>query len=187
MKPCRAAETSATASGKSTRIASRKASACASVGPSTCICFSAAAVSSTAVFSVSVANCSRCDSCTASACFSANSRSPRIRSSGSPPKEKPPSTPEYSTGVPRFADAVNEQIAYEFGASQQYVAIAVWYDAQTLPQLAAHFYRQALEERNHAMMLVQYLLDAGSPVAIPAVAAPKTEFGDAVEPVALAL
>jgi ferritin len=95
--------------------------------------------------------------------------------------------PEYSTGVPRFSGAVNEQIAYEFGASQQYVAIAVWYDAQTLPQLAAHFYRQALEERNHAMMLVQYLLDAGERVAIPAVAQPQTEFADPVAPVRLAL
>ena len=87
----------------------------------------------------------------------------------------------------RFADALNGQIGYEFGASQQYVAIAVWYDAQTLPQLAAHFYRQALEERNHAMMLVQYLLDAGDQVAIPAVAQPQNEFDDAVAPVRLAL
>lgn len=47
----------------------------------------------------------------------------------------------------RFANALNEQIAYELGASQQYVAIAVYYDTQTLPQLAAHFYRQAVEER----------------------------------------
>ena len=80
--------------------------------------------------------------------------------------------------MPRFAGAVNEQIAYEFGASQQYVAIAVWYDAQTLPQLAAHFYRQALEERNHAMMLVQYLLDAGDQVVVPAVAQPQNEFAE---------
>jgi bacterioferritin B len=87
----------------------------------------------------------------------------------------------------RFSDAVNAQVANEFGASQQYVAIATWYDAETLPQLAAHFYRQAVEERNHAMMLVQYLLDAGEAVVIPGVAAPKTAFGDPVEPVALAL
>ena len=89
--------------------------------------------------------------------------------------------------MPRFPDAVNEQVAHEFAASQQYVAIAVYYDAQTLPQLAAHFYRQAIEERNHAMMLVQYLLDADHDVLIPGVEAPKTEFADAVEPVALAL
>ena len=74
----------------------------------------------------------------------------------------------------RFTEALNEQIAYEFGASQQYVAIAVHYDAQTLPQLAAHFYRQAVEERNHAMMMVQYLMDAGADPVIPGVEAPRT-------------
>ena len=89
--------------------------------------------------------------------------------------------------MPKFVDALNEQIAYEFGASQQYVAIAVHYDAQTLPQLAAHFYRQALEERNHAMMMVQYLLDAGESVVVPAVEAPQVEFADVVAPVQLAL
>ena len=86
-----------------------------------------------------------------------------------------------------FARALNEQIAYEFGASQQYIAIAVHYDAQTLPQLAAHFYRQAVEERNHAMMMVQYLLDADEEVVIPAVEAPKASFPDVVAPVQLAL
>ena len=60
----------------------------------------------------------------------------------------------------RFPSAINEQIANEFAASQQYIANAVHYDAETLPRLAAFFYAQALEERNHAMMMVQYLLDA---------------------------
>ena len=87
----------------------------------------------------------------------------------------------------RFPEAVNEQVAYEFAASQQYVAIAVYYDADTLPLLAAHFYRQGVEERNHGLMLVQYLLDAGHDVRIPGVEAPQTAFGDAVAPVVLAL
>jgi len=87
----------------------------------------------------------------------------------------------------RFAQAINEQIANEFAASQQYIAVAVYYDAETLPQLAAHFYRQAVEERNHAMMLVQYLLDSSEEVVIPGIEAPQTSFGDAVAPVALAL
>jgi len=86
-----------------------------------------------------------------------------------------------------FPDGLNEQVGHEFAASQQYVAIAVHYDAQTLPRLAAHFYRQAVEERNHALMIVQYLLDAGEQVAIPGVAAPQTGFADVVEPVRLAL
>jgi len=88
---------------------------------------------------------------------------------------------------PRFPKALGEHVAREFAASQQYIAIAVYYDAQTLPQLAAHFYRQAVEERNHAMMMVQYLLDADAEVVIPAVEAPQVSFPDVVAPVQLAL
>jgi ferritin len=87
----------------------------------------------------------------------------------------------------RFPDALNEQIANEFGASQQYIAIAAHYDQESLPELAATFYRQAVEERNHAMMIVQFLLDADHRVVIPGVVAPKTEFSSPSEPVALAL
>ena len=87
----------------------------------------------------------------------------------------------------RFPSALAEHVGREFAAEQQYIAIAVYYDGETLPHLAAHFYRQALEERNHAMMMVQYLLDASLPVTIPGVDAPQTEFSDAVAPVALAL
>jgi bacterioferritin B len=86
-----------------------------------------------------------------------------------------------------FAEELNDHIANEYAASLQYVAIAVYYDRETLPGLAAHFYRQAVEERNHAHMIVQYLLDADLPVTIPAVAEPQTEFADAVAPVKLAL
>ena len=87
----------------------------------------------------------------------------------------------------RFGEALNSQVGYEFGASQQYIAIAVYYDSENLPQLAAHFYRQAVEERNHAMIMVQYLLDADEDVVIPGVEAPQTAFADVVAPVALAL
>jgi ferritin len=87
----------------------------------------------------------------------------------------------------RFIERLNQQIAYEFAASQQYVANAVYYDSQTLPRLAAFFYAQAVEERNHAMMMVQYLLDANAEVTIPGVQAPETRFADIVAPVALAL
>ena len=88
---------------------------------------------------------------------------------------------------PAFVDRLNEQIGYEFGASQQYVAAAVYYDSETLPRLAAFFYAQALEERNHAMMMVQYLMDADAKIVIPGTDAPKGEFADIVEPVRIAL
>ena len=86
-----------------------------------------------------------------------------------------------------FIDRLNEQIGHEFAASQQYLAIAVYYDDETLPRLASFFYQQALEERNHALMMVQYLLDAGGSAPIPGIAAPQSEFGDVVAPIALAL
>jgi ferritin len=86
-----------------------------------------------------------------------------------------------------FADALNEQIANEFAAAQLYVGMAVYYDAETLPRLAAFFYRQAMEEREHAMMMVQYLLDAGEHAPVPGVREPRSGFADLVEPVAIAL
>ncbi len=86
-----------------------------------------------------------------------------------------------------FADALNKQIANEFSASQQYIAAAVYYDAETLPQLAGFFYRKAVEERNHAMMMVQYLLDTDQEVRIPGIDAPETSFSDIVGPVSMAL
>jgi bacterioferritin B len=86
-----------------------------------------------------------------------------------------------------FADALNKQIANEFAASQQYVAAAVYYDAATLPRLAAFFYRQALEEREHAMMMIRYLLYVGEQVRIPDINAQQTSFADGSAPVRMAL
>lgn len=96
--------------------------------------------------------------------------------------------PAKSTDRPAtFQDLLRAQVGNEFQAAQQYVAIAVWFDGQDLPQLAGHFYRQSLEERNHAMMIVRYLLDNGLPVHIPGVAEVRGDFDSAREPVALAL
>ncbi len=87
----------------------------------------------------------------------------------------------------KFVQQLNVQIGNEFSAHQQYVACAVYYDALTMPQMASFFYRQALEERTHAMMMVRYLLDCDATVQIPGAEAPQTEFADLVAPVTLAL
>jgi ferritin len=83
--------------------------------------------------------------------------------------------------------AINEQVGHEFGASLQYVAIAAYFDSDNLPELAAHFYRQAEEERDHAMRFVNYVVDAGGKVALPAVPAPKSGFASAEEAVKLSV
>ena len=76
---------------------------------------------------------------------------------------------------------MNEQIGSEFGASLQYVNIATYFDADSLPQLAAFFYRQADEEKMHAMKFAHYIVEAGGQVRIPDVEGPKHDFASAKE------
>lgn len=87
----------------------------------------------------------------------------------------------------RLVHQLNLQIGNELASHNQYLACAVHYDAATMPQMAAFFYRQAAEERDHALMMVQYLLDTDSAVEIPAIPAVESRFDDVVAPVALAL
>jgi len=86
-----------------------------------------------------------------------------------------------------MTDQMNEQIGREFGASLQYVNIAAYFDDAGLPVLMQHFFKQADEEREHAMKFVRYILDAGGQVAIPGIPAPRHEFKSAEEAVSLAL
>ena len=87
----------------------------------------------------------------------------------------------------RFVVALNDQIEREFGASQQYLAAAVYYEDETLPRLAQLFYDQAVEERGHALMMAKYLLDLGLRPRVPGVREPRGDFADFVEPIAIAL
>src|SRR5688572_29674257 len=86
-----------------------------------------------------------------------------------------------------FAQALTDHVPSEFAASQAYLAAAVYYEDLTMPRMAAFFYRQSIEERNHAMMIIRYLLDIEAEAAISGVAEPKTTFSDLVEPVRMAL
>jgi ferritin len=87
----------------------------------------------------------------------------------------------------RFVEALNDQIGKEFNAAHQYTAVAAYYDRLTFPRLAKFFFGQAEEERGHAMKMVNYLRDTAAELRLGAVAAPKTEFVDHVEPIRLAL
>ena len=87
----------------------------------------------------------------------------------------------------RMAAAINTQIGNEFGASLQYVSIGAHFGAENLPGLSAHFYKQAAEERGHAMRFVNFLVDAGARVRIPAIPAPQPGFKTAEEAVKLSL
>jgi ferritin len=101
------------------------------------------------------------------------------------PKTKWRLTP--STVKPLFQALLQEQIYNEFTSAQQYMAIAVYFDSADLPQLAKRFYSQSVEERNHAMMLVQHLLDRDVRVEIPGVDAVRNRFDRPHDALALAL
>lgn len=83
--------------------------------------------------------------------------------------------------------ALNEQIGNEFNASIQYIGIAAHFDRESLPELAAHFYRQSEEERTHAMRMVKYVVDTGGRVEIPQIPQPRSNFSSPEEAVKIAL
>jgi ferritin len=87
----------------------------------------------------------------------------------------------------KMNEAINQQIGNEFGASLQYVAIASHFAGEGLTVLAAHFYQQSDEERDHAMRFVHYLDEAGGKVEIPTIPAPRTAFKNVADAVRLAL
>ncbi|MFW0110082.1 ferritin [Rothia sp. P6271] len=86
-----------------------------------------------------------------------------------------------------FYELLSEQIGHEFHASHQYLAMAVWLDSEDLPQLARHFYRQSLEERGHALMMVQYQLDRGQEIQIPGIPHVENNFSSVLEIAELSL
>ncbi|MGZ4967725.1 MAG: ferritin [Chthoniobacterales bacterium] len=87
----------------------------------------------------------------------------------------------------KIIDAINEQIGYEFSASMQYYAIAAHFATEALPQLSSHFFKQAEEEKGHALRFIKYVVDAGGRVVIPAIEAPKSNFKTPKDAVKLSL
>lgn len=87
----------------------------------------------------------------------------------------------------KLEEALNRQVGREMGASLQYLAIAAYFDRQSLKQLARFFYRQSDEEREHAMKFLHFIIEAGGTVRLPEIAAPRGEFHTAAECAQLSL
>ena len=87
----------------------------------------------------------------------------------------------------RFIDQLNHQLGSEFAGHLQYVSVASYYDGLTMPQVADFFYRQGGEEREHAMMMIKYIIDSDEVVQIPPVPAPVWDFKNVREPIELAV
>jgi bacterioferritin B len=87
----------------------------------------------------------------------------------------------------KLIDALNAQVGREMGASMQYLAIAAYFDRQTLNELARFFFRQSDEERDHALRFLRFILEAGGEVRLPSIEAPRSKLGSAEECVRLSL
>lgn len=87
----------------------------------------------------------------------------------------------------QLIDAMNAQIGKELGASLQYLAIAAYFDGEDLKQLTGFFYRQADEEREHAMKIFHFILEVDGKIEIPDIARPQGDFSSAEECARLSL
>ena len=62
-------------------------------------------------------------------------------------------------------DLLNQQIQNELKAAAQYMAIAVYFEHESLPALAGFFFKQADEEREHLLPLDDARLDLAGAAA----------------------
>ena len=77
--------------------------------------------------------------------------------------------------------AFNKHVGQEFSNSIQYIAVANYFEGENLKGLAKIFTKQATEEHEHAMKFIEFLLDTGCKVVIPAIPAPQNNFASAEE------
>lgn len=87
----------------------------------------------------------------------------------------------------KIVDAFNIQIGNELGASNQYLAIASYFDSEDLNALASFFFRQADEERDHALKFLHFILEAGGEVRVPAITEPRHDISSAESAVSMSL
>jgi len=87
----------------------------------------------------------------------------------------------------KLANLMNAQIGNEMGAAMQYTQLAAYFDYRSLPKFAEFFYAQAVEEQEHAMKILHYLLDIGAEVKIPAIDAPAYDVADTATAFQMAL
>ena len=87
----------------------------------------------------------------------------------------------------KIAALLNEQVTKEFYSAYLYLAITNWFDENGLTGFAGWYKKQAEEEQEHAMKIVEYLHDNGQAVVLGALDAPRPELQSAKDAVSAAL
>ncbi|MDR2108544.1 MAG: ferritin [Coriobacteriales bacterium] len=79
--------------------------------------------------------------------------------------------------TPKVEKLLNEQIAAEFYSANLYLSMSAWLDDHDYRGYAQWFYVQYKEETDHALIIYNYLRNAGGVVRLSAIEAPPVEFG----------
>ncbi len=87
----------------------------------------------------------------------------------------------------KVASLINEQINKEFYSAYLYLDFANYYAAAGLDGFENWYRVQAQEERDHALLLIQYLHNNDIKVTLTAIAAPEWTHGDNMTPLKEAL
>ena len=87
----------------------------------------------------------------------------------------------------KVAALCNEQINKEFYSAYLYLDIANYYADQGLDGFANWYTIQAQEERDHAMLFLQYLQNNGEKVTLEAIAKPDKKFETLMDPLTAGL
>jgi ferritin len=77
----------------------------------------------------------------------------------------------------KLETALNKQIKIEADSSQVYLAMASWSEVQGLEGISGFMYAHSDEERMHMLKLVKFVNERGGHAEVPALEAPKKEFG----------
>ncbi|HIY17261.1 MAG TPA: ferritin [Candidatus Intestinimonas stercorigallinarum] len=85
------------------------------------------------------------------------------------------------------ARLINEQVNKEFYSAYLYLDFSIYYEAIGLDGFANWYKIQAQEERDHAMLMLQYLQNNGEKVTLETVAKPDKDLQDKLEVLKLGL
>ena len=81
----------------------------------------------------------------------------------------------------KVAALLNDQINKELYSAYLYLDFAVYYDEEGLDGFANWYKIQAMEERDHALLMLQYLQNNGEKVTLEAIEKPDKELNDRVQ------
>ena len=87
----------------------------------------------------------------------------------------------------KVAELINDQINKEFYSAYLYLDFSVYYEEVGLDGFANWYMIQAQEERDHAVLMLQYLQNNGEKVTLEAIAKPDKELKDKLQVLELGL